>query len=56
MKPHDQASWIIEYTNLVLALKDKELHKRISEQSTQRVLNWDQIGRRWDELLQTITK
>ncbi len=55
-QPHDQASWIIEYTNLVLSLQDKELHKRISEQSTQRVLNWDQIGRKWDELLQTLIK
>ncbi len=52
--PHDQASWIIEYTNLVLDLQNKELHKRISEQSVNGVLNWDQIGGKWNELLKKL--
>ncbi len=52
--PHDQASWIIEYTNLVLDLQNKDLHKQISEQAAVGVLNWDQVGGKWDELLKTI--
>ncbi len=52
--PHDQASWIIEYTNLVLDLTKPALHKQISEKSPMGVLDWDQIGRNWNELLQQL--
>ncbi len=55
-QPHDQASWIIEYTNIVLGLQNKEYHKKISSQLNNGVFNWDQIGGKWDELVQRLTK
>ena len=50
--PHDQAMWVVEYTNLVLDLfENDKLHKQISEDSQNGVLTWDQIGEKWNELL-----
>lgn len=53
--PHDQYSWIVEYTNLVMDLNDKELHKKISDNSPIGTKSWDEIGRLWEnELLKVI--
>lgn len=50
-KPHDAYSWIIEYTNLALELnRDKALHRKISEAPAS-VLSWDQVGEKWNDLL-----
>lgn len=55
--PHDSYSWIVEYTNLVLELRDnKKLHEVISRHSADGVLNWDQIGEKWNELLTKLNK
>jgi glycosyltransferase involved in cell wall biosynthesis len=52
--PHDQSAWIVEYTNLVLDLQNEKLHEVISRRSSNGVKNWDQIGEKWNELLQGI--
>lgn len=53
--PHDFHSWSIEFTREVVKLQqDKELHKKISEQTCKDILTWDQIGRIWNELIRTL--
>lgn len=54
--PHDNFSWIIEYTNLVLDVQQKaDLHKGISTNSPLGVKSWNQIGEMWEnELLQLV--
>lgn len=55
--PHDQYSWIVEYTNLALELSlDKGLHRTISEEAPKGTLDWNQIGGMWDELLQVVVQ
>lgn len=54
--PHDNYSWIIEYTNLVLGLRNKEAHKLISSKAANGVLNWDEIGEKWNELLKKLVE
>ncbi len=57
-KPHDLFSWIVEYTNLVLDNYLKEdLYTKMSQEAPKRVLNWEQIGGKWDaELYQMVTQ
>lgn len=52
--PHDYYSWIVEYTNTVFELGNKELHKKISENSPRDVKSWDEIGRSWNELFEVV--
>ena len=53
-KPHDYYSWVIEYTNLVFDLNNKELHKKISDNAPRDVKTWDEIGGAWDELIKRV--
>ncbi len=54
--PHDQSAWIIEYTNLVLQLQNKEYHRGLATHPTTWVQSWDQIGEKWNELLKTVVE
>jgi hypothetical protein len=50
-------SWVVEFARQTCRLqKDKELHKRISEQTAKFVPTWDMIGRSWNEFIQTLLK
>lgn len=54
--PHDIHSWITEFATQACRLQqDKELHKKISTEAPSGVKTWDEIGRSWNELLQTVT-
>ena len=54
-QPHDLYSWVIEYTNLVLDVAGSDsLFKKISENSPKAVKTWDQVGRLWDNELNTV--
>ena len=52
--PHDYYSWIVEYTNLVFDLSNKELHKTISENASRDVKDWNEIGERWENVLKMV--
>lgn len=54
-QPHDLYSWIVEYANLVMDLQsDHKLHKHISDNSPNGVMNWEQVGEAWNELLKDV--
>lgn len=54
-QPHDLHSWTIEFTRQACILQqDKELHKAISESTTKDILTWDQVGEKWNELIQAL--
>lgn len=54
-KPHDIHSWVVEYVNLVLDVWLKEdLFKQISENSPNKVMDWNQAGGAWDALIQSL--
>lgn len=55
--PHDVHSWVVEFARQTSRLQqDKELHKKISEQTVKSVPTWGMVGRSWDELIQALLK
>jgi glycosyltransferase involved in cell wall biosynthesis len=55
-KPHDLHAWVTEFTRLGLkVLLDGEGHKKISEQSSQEVKTWEQVGEAWNAILQSVS-
>ncbi len=53
--PHDIHAWTREFTEQACRLyKDKELHKKISAQTSKSVPTWREIGETWNALLKTL--
>lgn len=53
--PHDIHSFDVEYTSLTCELqRNKELHKKLSEEAPNGILTWDQVGEMWHELIQSL--
>lgn len=54
--PHDIYSWIVEFANKTLSLSlNKDLHKKISEESPIGVPTWEGTGEKWFTLLEKLT-
>lgn len=54
-KPHDLFSWILEYTNLSLdVFLDDKYAQKLSENSPRDVKSWDEIGRSWENELNSL--
>lgn len=55
--PHDLFLWVKKYVEATAKLfGDDKLHKRISENAPNNILSWDEIGKIWADMLETIKK
>jgi len=53
--PHDIHSWVVEFARQACILQNEpDVHKRISENAPSGVPTWDEIGGKWNELIQSL--
>ena len=53
--PHDKYMWWVDFTRQVMSLvEDKSLHRKVSEESVDRPVTWDEVCGKWEEYVESV--